>query len=79
MKILAIIENAEICRDIQKSHGSVLKWINHLKKESRKHPKNVSLSLEFQRFKRIGPTTSEWIEWVYTSKKPYVEVRIPVS
>ena len=57
-KIRAIIENAEICKYVQEGYGSVLNWIEYLKKENGKHPKDVFLDEEFQRFKRIGKVTS---------------------
>jgi len=49
-----------------------------LKRERKKHPKNISLSLEFQRFNRIGKITSQWIDGLYLSKKPYLEHRIRI-
>ncbi len=76
-KIRAIVENAQICEYIQDGYGSVLKWIACIKREKKKHPKDIFLAEEFQRFRRIGKETSTWLDRLYSSRKPYVEVRVP--
>ena len=35
-KILAIIENANICEDIIKKNGSLMKWVNKVHKGNKK-------------------------------------------
>jgi len=76
-KIRAIIENAVICEYVREGYDSVLKWVAYLKRERKKHPRDISLAEEFQRFKRIGRVTSTWLELLYISKKPYVKVKVP--
>ncbi|MBL7055509.1 DNA-3-methyladenine glycosylase I [Candidatus Woesearchaeota archaeon] len=77
-KIESIIENAKICAEIRKEHGSVLKWIAKTKKIFNKDPMfNPSLDEAFQRFKRIGPITSGWMSKLHNSKKEYYNFEVP--
>ena len=73
-KIEAIIENAKMCVELKKQHGSVLKWIEKLKTNYKKEPLfNPSLEEAFQRFKRIGKVTSGWLASLHNAKKNYIE------
>lgn len=73
-----IIENARICRNIAAEHGSVLKWIDEVKKNYKKEPLlSPSLRESFRRFKGIGETTSGWLDSVHGAKKGYVEYELP--
>ena len=77
-KMQAVILNAKKCADLQKRHGSVLKWIEHCRKAFEKDPVfNEDLRTHFQEFHGIGPLTSGWLEGIYMSKKPYVEYDMP--
>ena len=73
-KIEAIIENAKKCAVLKKEYGSVLKWIEKIKKDYKKKPLfNPSLEEAFTRFKRIGKVTSGWLASLHNSKKNYIE------
>lgn len=73
-KIEAIIENSKKCKELQKKHGSVLKWIEKLKKDYKKDPLfNPSLEESFMEFHRIGKITSGWIASLHNSKGTYLE------
>ena len=72
-KIEAIIENAKKCKVIQKEHGSVLKWIDSLKKDYKKNPLfSASLEESFRRFDRIGKVTSGWLASLHNAKGKYL-------
>lgn len=73
-KIEAIIENAKICKKLQEERGSVLKWIDKLKKDYKKDPLfNPSLEEAFRRFNRIGKVTSGWLASLHNAKGKYLE------
>jgi len=73
-KIEAIIENAKICKKLQEERGSVLKWIDKLKKDYKKDPLfNPSLEEVFRRFNRIGKVTSGWLASLHNAKGKYLE------
>ena len=73
-KIEAIIENSKKCKGLQKKHGSVLKWIEKLKKDYKKDTLfNPSLEESFMEFRRIGKITSGWIASLHNSKGKYLE------
>ncbi len=73
-KMSAVIRNAKICAQIQKEHGSVLKWIEKAKKEYKKSPLLApELREVFRVFRGIGPMTSTWLESLFLSDKSYVE------
>jgi DNA-3-methyladenine glycosylase I len=77
-KIEAIIENAKMCSQLKKDYCSVLKWIGALKKQHKKDPLlNPSLNEAFQRFKRIGKTTSGWLAGLHNAKGSYMVVDVP--
>jgi len=68
-KINAIIENSKKCKELQKKHGSVLKWIDKLKKGYKKNPLlNPSLEESFMEFHRIGKMTSGWLASLHNAK-----------
>lgn len=68
-KIEAIIENAKKCKKLEEEHGSVLKWIEKLKKDYKKNPLfNPSLEDSFLRFDRIGKMTSGWLASLHNAK-----------
>jgi 3-methyladenine DNA glycosylase Tag len=68
-KIEAIIENAKKCKELQKKHGSVLKWIDNLKRSYKKDPLfNPSLEESFMSFNRIGKMTSGWLASLHNAK-----------
>ena len=72
-KIEAIIENSKKCKELQKKHGSVLKWIEKLKKDYKKNPLfNPSLEESFIRFDRIGKVTSGWLASLHNAKGKYL-------
>ena len=76
-KISAIAENAKICMELQKEHGSVLKWIGKIKNNYDKNPLlSPSLEESFRRFERIGKITSGWLASLHNSKKNYLEYEI---
>lgn len=77
-KINAVLQNAKRCAELQKEHGSVLKWIAHAKKEIAKSPVLAPELRElFRTFRGIGPLTSTWLESIYLSDKSYVEYEMP--
>jgi len=68
-KIEAIINNAKTCKELQKEYGSVLKWIEKLKKDYKKDPLfNLSLEESFIKFDRIGKMTSGWLASLHNAK-----------
>ena len=72
-KIQAIIENSKKCKKLQKEHGSVLKWINKLKKDYKKDPLfNPSLEESFMGFHRIGKMTSGWLASLHNAKGKFL-------
>jgi 3-methyladenine DNA glycosylase Tag len=73
-KIIAILENAKMCYEIQKKHGGILKWIDTLKKANKKDPLlSQPLNEAFIRFNRIGKITSGWLAGLHNSKGDYIE------
>ena len=73
-KIEAIIENAKICQNIIKEHKGVMKYADKLYKTYKKDPLfNPSVQEDFQRFHRIGKTTSRWIAYVVTREKNLIK------
>ena len=69
-KINAIIENAKICRDIMKKHGSINNWVKTIQKNNKKEPLfNPTVREEMKRFVKIGKTTSRWLAYVATRDK----------
>ncbi|MBU1197302.1 DNA-3-methyladenine glycosylase I [Candidatus Micrarchaeota archaeon] len=77
-KVEAIIQNAVMCREIQKEYGSVLQWIDEAKKsETEGIFHRIPLKERFQEFNRIGETTSGWLANLYSSPKQYVVYEIP--
>lgn len=76
-KIRFIMENARICKDIQKEFGSVLKWIAKLKSDRRKDKILApTLAESFRTFRGIGATTSGWLESVHEAKRNYIEYTV---
>ena len=72
-KIEAIIENAKKCKMIQKDHGSVLKWVEKLKKDNKKDPLfNPYLEESFMDFHRSGKVTSGWLASLHNAKGKYL-------
>ena len=66
-KISAIIENAKICNDVIKKHGSINNWIKVIQKNNKKEPLfNPTVREEMRRFVKIGHTTSRWLAYVVT-------------
>lgn len=74
-KMASVIINAKKCAEIQKQHGSVLKWIENAKKEYKKSPLLAPelRDLFRENFRGIGPMTSQWLEKLFLSEKSYVE------
>ncbi len=73
-KIGFIIENAKICVRIRKEHGSVLKWIDALKRNRRKDPLfSPTLAESFRIFRGIGETTSGWLDSIHNARGDYLE------
>lgn len=73
-KMQSIIVNAKTCAEIQREHGSILKWIAKAKKEYQKSPMLAPELREiFRVFRGIGPMTSTWLENLFMSDKTYVE------
>ena len=69
-KINAIIENAKICKEIIKKHGSITKWIKEIEMKNKKEPLfNPTVKEEMQKFNKIGKTTSRWLAYVVTRDK----------
>lgn len=78
-KMGAVIVNAQKCAEIQKEHGSVLKWIANAKRAYKKSPMLAPELRELFRenFRGIGPMTSTWVESLFLSDKSYVEYEMP--
>ena len=73
-KIAAIIENARMCRDIAKKHGSIDKWVKSIQNENKKEPLfKPTVRDEMQRFVKIGHTTSRWLAYVVTRDRDLLE------
>ncbi|MEK6902409.1 MAG: DNA-3-methyladenine glycosylase I [archaeon] len=74
-KMESVIINAKKCLEIQKEHGSVLKWIANAKKAYKKSPLLAPelRDLFRENFRGIGPMTSQWLEKLFMSDKSYVE------
>lgn len=73
-KILAVIENAKLCKELKKEHGSLMKWVAKVEKEHKKDPLfNPTPQEEMKRFVRIGKTTSRWLAYVTTRDKSLLE------
>jgi len=73
-KIEAIVKNAQLCKDLAKEHGSVLKWVQKLKRENKKDPLfNPNLEESLQRFHKIGKQTSSWIANLHNAPGKYIE------
>ena len=80
-KIVAIIENAHLIFKISRKHGSAIAWIKTKVRGLRdeKTPEDLAkilLSKDFQRFKRIGATTSLWLSELYYSRNPCIDIEI---
>ena len=76
-KIWFVIENARICKNLQKESGSVLKWVAKLKNDRRKEKILApTLAESFRIFKGIGETTSGWLESVHEAKRNYIEYTV---
>ncbi len=77
-KIQAVLINAQKCAEIQKKHGSILKWIANAKKEYKKSPllADELRTIFKDNFRGIGPMTSTWLESLFLSDKNYVEYEI---
>lgn len=73
-KISAIIENAKMCRDITKKHGSIVNWVKLIQKNNKKAPLfNPSVREEMRKFVKIGDTTSRWLAYVVTRDKKLLD------
>ena len=69
-KISAIIENAKICQEIIKKHGSVNNWVKEIQKNNKKEPLfNPTVREEMKKFIKIGHTTSRWLAYVVTRER----------
>jgi len=77
-KINDILQNAKLCQELAKEHGSVLKWIDKVKKQNKKDPLlSPSLREEFQRFHGIGEMTSGWLDTLHMAKKDHITYKVP--
>ena len=77
-KINDVIKNAKLCAEIEKQHGTVLKWIDAIKKQHKKDPLlSSSLQEEVRRFHGIGEMTSEWVAGLHMAKKDHITYQIP--
>lgn len=77
-KICDVIRNAKLCAEIAKEHGSVLNWVDKLRKGLKKEPLLApQLKEEFHRFHGIGEMTSGWLEHLHMAKKSYVTYEVP--
>lgn len=77
-KMESVLINAKKCAELQQQHGSVLKWIEHAKKEYKNSPLLApELRDVFRTFRGIGPLTSTWLESLFLSDKKYVEYEMP--
>lgn len=73
-KINAIIENAKMCRELIKKHGSVMKWIKEIQIKNKKDPLfNPTVREEMKKFSKIGKTTSRWLAYVVTRDKSLLD------
>lgn len=69
-KIEAIIENAKICRQIEKKHKSINNWVKSVQSSNKKEPLfNPTVREEMMKFSKIGKTTSKWLAYVVTRDK----------
>ena len=77
-KINDVIRNAKLCAEIEKQHGTVLKWIYSIKQQHKKDPLlSPSLKEEFRRFHGIGEMTSGWVAGLHMAKKSYITYEMP--
>ena len=73
-KIIAIIENAKMCRDIIKKHISMMNWVKGIQSKNRKEPLfSPTVREEMKKFNKIGHTTSRWLAYVTTRDKNLLE------
>ena len=73
-KIYAIIENAKRCNDIIKRHNSIKNWIKKIQIRNKEEPLfSPTVREEFQKFEKIGKTTSRWLAYVATRDKNLLE------
>ena len=78
IKISDVLQNARICSEIAKEHGSVIKWIAASKKRYGKDPLlEPSLAEKFRRFRGIGETTSGWLEALHMAKGNCLAYEVP--
>ena len=78
IKINDTIQNAKICQEIAREHGSVIKWITKLKKQHKDDPLLAqSLGEAFRRFHGIGETTSGWFESLHMAKGTCLVYEVP--
>ena len=77
-KITDVIRNAKLCAEIEKEHGTVLKWIYSIKQQYKKDPLlSSSLQEEVRRFHGIGEMTSEWVAGLHMARKNCVTYQVP--
>ena len=77
-KINDVIKNAKLCAEIAKEHGTVLKWIEAIKKKHKVDPLlSPSLREAFRRFHGIGEMTSGWLDHLHMAKKSYITYEMP--
>lgn len=77
-KINDVIRNAKLCAEIAKENGSVLEWIEKIKKQHKKDPLlSPSLQEEVRRFHGIGEMTSGWVAGLHMARKSYVTYEVP--
>ena len=73
-KIIAIIENAKLCKEIIKKHKSINNWIKEIQKNNKKEPLfTPTVREEMKRFHKIGHMTSRWMAYVTTRDKRLLE------
>ncbi len=69
-KIFAIIENAKLCLELAKKHGSIEKWVKEVQRNHKKNPLfSPTVREEMKQFAMIGNTTSRWLAYVVTRDK----------
>ena len=73
-KIIAIIENAKMCLEISKKHGSINNWVKSIQSKNKKDPLfSPSAVEEMKKFAKIGNTTSRWLAYVVTRDKSLLD------
>jgi len=78
IKINDTLQNAKICAEIAKEHGSVIKWIAKSKKQLKADPLlALSLGESFRRFHGIGEMTSGWLEALHNAKGNHLTYEMP--